>query len=167
MTIESCWSKINVNPLFRRCRDDVYAWRRVRRGHMMTHFWPHAVDWPRGIMAIKQLCMWARDRLTLCYLPFSQFIAYGPITGSLCTQSRYCPLLSYIHCKAVYLSPVVNLFLYSRTFYFSKCSLHTFFYCHLAVFRHRFLQFYAVKIRSFAYSNSEVSPSCSCFVITS
>jgi len=44
MTIESCWSKINVNPLFCRCRDDVYAWCRVRRGHMMTHFWPHAVE---------------------------------------------------------------------------------------------------------------------------
>ena len=44
MTIESCWSKINVNPLSRRCRDDVYAWRRVRRGHMITHFWPHAVE---------------------------------------------------------------------------------------------------------------------------
>jgi len=54
MTTESCWSKINANPLFRRCRDDVYAWRRVRRGHMMTHFWPHAV----ASSLVEGLTMW-------------------------------------------------------------------------------------------------------------
>ena len=44
MTIESFWSKINVNTLFRRCRDDVHAWRMVDTRHMMTHFWPPAVE---------------------------------------------------------------------------------------------------------------------------
>jgi len=41
MTIGSCWSKINVNTLFCRCHDDVYAWCRV---DIMTHFWPPNVN---------------------------------------------------------------------------------------------------------------------------
>ena len=101
MTIESCWSKINVNPLFRRCRDDVYASRRVRRGHMMTHFWPHAVYTQHSqtcklqenhIKTVSYFRAWFASlrtcSISLTLISSSFDMSFNPFFSSVCSVCR-------------------------------------------------------------------------------